>query len=339
MATISPHIGAETIPATSHLVAGHPLVKLGALSLEGFFFRPAVPIRFPLHDDVVKLKHIVSGLLLARCADMIAEGTGLGRLLIGSLLLAGATSLPELMVGANAIRLGQPDLAVGDLLGGGLFNLLTLSVIDSIFRHPVSTFSSQFAHHSRTGILSIHLTGLVGAGIASGTGFSIAGVGLFIWIIAGAYLLGMKLTFEATIAESAAAPRAEAPGRVRNPRRLLNAGLGFAAGTAGILIAAPELTSGKGVGWSPTSDCSMAGGPGEPQALVTRAHAPSSGNPTHRGNMGKPNLDGIVSPSTGAQNRVSGATSFRPLHHARANELASRFSPKPAIVLARRPFR
>jgi cation:H+ antiporter len=39
---------------------------------------------------------IVAGNYLSKFADAIAELTGLGRLLVGSVLLTGATSLPEL---------------------------------------------------------------------------------------------------------------------------------------------------------------------------------------------------------------------------------------------------
>jgi cation:H+ antiporter len=72
----------------------------------------------------------IAGSLLARSADRIAEATGLGRLLVGSLLLAGVTSLPELSVDIAAIRSGFVDLAAGDLLGSSLMNLLILAVFD-----------------------------------------------------------------------------------------------------------------------------------------------------------------------------------------------------------------
>jgi cation:H+ antiporter len=39
---------------------------------------------------------VLAGTMLARFADEIADATGMGRLWIGSVLLAGATSLPEL---------------------------------------------------------------------------------------------------------------------------------------------------------------------------------------------------------------------------------------------------
>jgi len=84
---------------------------------------------------------IVAGTLLSKYGDWIAELTGLGRLLIGSILLAGATSLPELTVDISAVRLGAVDLAVGDLLGSSLMNLLILAMLD-------------LSHHSRGRMLS-----------------------------------------------------------------------------------------------------------------------------------------------------------------------------------------
>ena len=56
-----------------------------------------------------------AGTLLAREADAIADATGLGRLLVGSFLLAAATSLPELTVDVAAVRAGHADLAAAIL--------------------------------------------------------------------------------------------------------------------------------------------------------------------------------------------------------------------------------
>jgi len=69
---------------------------------------------------------VIAGSLLTRFSARIAEITGLGKVFVGSLLLAGATSLPELMVDIQSIRMNLPDLAVGDLLGSSLFYLLIL---------------------------------------------------------------------------------------------------------------------------------------------------------------------------------------------------------------------
>src|SRR3990172_12419645 len=73
---------------------------------------------------------VVAGSVLARMADAISEHTGLGRLWVGAVLLAAATSLPELATDVAAVRIGAPDLAVGDLFGSSLANMLILALID-----------------------------------------------------------------------------------------------------------------------------------------------------------------------------------------------------------------
>lgn len=73
---------------------------------------------------------------LAKSADVIALKTGLGRSFIGVVLLATATSLPELGTGVSAITLvGDPDLAVGDAFGSNLFNLFIIGLLDLYWRN------------------------------------------------------------------------------------------------------------------------------------------------------------------------------------------------------------
>ncbi|NET01581.1 MAG: sodium:calcium antiporter [Sphaerospermopsis sp. SIO1G1] len=74
---------------------------------------------------------IFVGTWLSQSADIIAEKTGLGRTWVGTILLAGVTSLPELATGTSAIVIfNSPDLAVGGILGSCLFNLLILAILD-----------------------------------------------------------------------------------------------------------------------------------------------------------------------------------------------------------------
>ena len=73
---------------------------------------------------------------LTKSADVIAEKTGLGRSLIGVVLLATATSLPELGTGISSIAVvGAPDLAAGDAFGSNLFNLLIIALLDFTWRN------------------------------------------------------------------------------------------------------------------------------------------------------------------------------------------------------------
>jgi cation:H+ antiporter len=105
------------------------------------------------------------GARLARAADTIAEETGLGRLWVGSLLLAASTSLPEvltnlvgtLLVGltttlpetvttVSALRLGAPDLAVANVFGSVAFNLFTVLVLDLAYR-PAPVLAAVSREH------------------------------------------------------------------------------------------------------------------------------------------------------------------------------------------------
>lgn len=72
---------------------------------------------------------------MAGAADVIAIRTGLGRTFIGVVMLATATSLPELGIGVTSIAvLGEPDLAAGDAFGSNLFNLLIIGLLDFFWR-------------------------------------------------------------------------------------------------------------------------------------------------------------------------------------------------------------
>lgn len=94
---------------------------------------------------------------LAKSADVIALRTGLGRSFIGVVLLATATSLPELGTGVSAITLvDAPDLAVGDAFGSNLFNLFIIAVLDLFWRNSGSPILNSVSTTSVfVGILGI----------------------------------------------------------------------------------------------------------------------------------------------------------------------------------------
>ncbi len=83
---------------------------------------------------------LIASQFLARSADTVAEKTGLGRSFIGVVMLATATSLPEMGTGISAIAIGEPDLAAGDAFGSNLFNLMIIGLADLYWRNgPVLT--------------------------------------------------------------------------------------------------------------------------------------------------------------------------------------------------------
>ena len=173
---------------------------------------------------------------LARHADTIAEETGLGGLWIGSLLLAAATSLPEVFTATNAGLLDAPNIGVGDLFGANMANLMILAVLDLVFARR-RVLGHVVAEHALVGLLGILLMIMAGIAIFTGGWGGIGHVGLETIMIAGVYLGGMRLLYRFTDARSFGLAHANGPDR----SRLRKAGVGFALGTVGLLILTPLL--------------------------------------------------------------------------------------------------
>ena len=78
---------------------------------------------------------IFFGNLLAKYGDALASLTGMGRLFVGSILVALATSLPELSTNISAVQLvpPNPELALGNVLGANMVNMFTLAIVALIF--------------------------------------------------------------------------------------------------------------------------------------------------------------------------------------------------------------
>ncbi len=157
---------------------------------------------------------VLAGGALARAADAIAEATGIGRVWVGTVLLAGATSLPELTTDIAAVRLGAPDLAVGDLFGSTMANMLILAMLDlwpprrQILRH--ATFD-----HALAGCLAIGMTVVAAMFIVAPTRFTILGIGPGSIVLVVMYLAGTRAIYRQGIrtpeVRPAKAPRADGP--------------------------------------------------------------------------------------------------------------------------------
>ncbi len=83
---------------------------------------------------------------LAKYGDVIAARTKLGGMFIGVLLLAGATSLPELLTSINSIRMGSPELSAGNFFGSSAFNMFILAILDVLGRNQRILRTSQGKH-------------------------------------------------------------------------------------------------------------------------------------------------------------------------------------------------
>ena len=144
---------------------------------------------------------LFASIFLAKSADIIALRTGLGRSFIGVVLLATATSLPELGTGVSAITIvGQADLAVGDAFGSNLFNLFIIGLLDLFWRGTgvpiLNSVSLTSALVGILGILVISVTivavyfhGHLPAGSLSGWLVSPVTIILFVFFLFSVYLI------------------------------------------------------------------------------------------------------------------------------------------------------
>ncbi len=105
------------------------------------------------------------GIVLSRSADALGDVFRLDRSITGFLLLAAATSLPELVVSCQVAREGSPDMAVGSLLGSCLMNLLILAMIDLSRRTRGRILTPQAAAHALASLSSVLLAAVVAVAV------------------------------------------------------------------------------------------------------------------------------------------------------------------------------
>ncbi|MEX2489050.1 MAG: calcium/sodium antiporter [Pseudomonadales bacterium] len=75
---------------------------------------------------------LLSSELLVWAASRIAINLGIGELVIGLTVIAVGTSLPELVVSITSALKKQPDLAIGNIVGSNIFNLLAVLTIPAV---------------------------------------------------------------------------------------------------------------------------------------------------------------------------------------------------------------
>ena len=94
-------------------------------SVEGSTFKASAPFQIGL--VVVGLGLLIIGSqFLVSSATEIAEALGVSDLVIGLTVVAAGTSLPELATSVLAAIRGQRDIAVGNVVGSNIFNLLAV---------------------------------------------------------------------------------------------------------------------------------------------------------------------------------------------------------------------
>jgi cation:H+ antiporter len=104
-----------------------------------------------------------AGVALQSSGNELADRMGLQGAIFGATVLAAATALPEISSGIAAVRLGDHQLAIGDILGGNSFQLTLFLLADILAGTPVIVA----AQHSDVwlGAAGLLMTGIVGAAV------------------------------------------------------------------------------------------------------------------------------------------------------------------------------
>lgn len=136
-----------------------------------------------------------AGARLSRYGDIIAEKSGMSRGWVGLILLATVTSLPELVTGVSSVTVANvPDIAVGDIMGSCVFNLLIIMLLDFLYREE-SVYTRARQGNVLSAAYGIALIGFIGFNLFlyhEDAAPSLGYVGLYTPVILLLYLLAMR---------------------------------------------------------------------------------------------------------------------------------------------------
>jgi len=165
------HVGAATpIIIVLYAVAARTVFQYERRDREAFAEKVAE--RYPgitLEAAVIRyaaaaLVVVAAGVWLPFVGEALAEEMGWRSSFVGTLLVAGITSLPELVVAVSAVRLGALDMAIASLLGSNLFDILILA-IDDLAYVDGPLLRAVSPAHAVTAMSAVTMTGIVIVGL------------------------------------------------------------------------------------------------------------------------------------------------------------------------------
>jgi cation:H+ antiporter len=110
-----------------------------------------------IHYSINGFIIIIAAIFLPIIGEGLALSTGLGNTFVGNIFIALSTSLPEIVVSISAIKMDALDLAIGNLFGSNIFNLLILAIDDVFFiQGPILSFVN--ANHIISALSAITMT-------------------------------------------------------------------------------------------------------------------------------------------------------------------------------------
>lgn len=137
---------------------------------------------------------MLAGIWLPFIAKNIAGMMGWEQSFVGTLLVAGATSAPEVAVTLSALKIGALDMAIANLLGSNLFDIVILA-LDDLFYLNGPLLAHVSLAHALTALTAIMMSALVILGLVFRPqhrvilGLTWISLGLFMLYVFNAWLL------------------------------------------------------------------------------------------------------------------------------------------------------
>lgn len=136
-----------------------------------------------------------AGTWLTRLVDQFTEKTGIGHAFAGMLLLGGITSTPEIATVATATTVGNPTIAVNNLLGSAAINVLLLAICDFCFRRGALTSLVAKPVTLLQGVLSMILLAAVALVVTTGDfEIPVIGIGLGVLVLSVGCVQALRLS-------------------------------------------------------------------------------------------------------------------------------------------------
>lgn len=165
-------------------------------------------VRLTVHDDGAPMIWIqflacgaviwIAGSRLSLYGQAIAERSGSNGTWVGVILLASATSLPELVTGLSAVGLAHsPDIAIGNVVGSCVYNLTILAFVDLLQRRETIYTRASQGHILGAGF-GVILLGVVGFDVlvsTQGRGFAFGHVGVSSIVLIVLYAVATRTVF------------------------------------------------------------------------------------------------------------------------------------------------
>jgi cation:H+ antiporter len=180
---------------------------------------------------------VVAATKLSAYGDVIAVRTGLGGMFVGTLLLAGATSLPELLTTINSINQDVPDLAAGNIFGSCMFNMFMLAILDIVARRA-RILRQVTLNHALSAGMAVLIGSLAILFILADVELRIGWLGVDSLILMVLYVAGVKLLNDSPSVSAEPTLTAEQDASLPSLRYAM---IGFSVATTVLVVIMPAL--------------------------------------------------------------------------------------------------